>query len=56
MLDSRRLKVIFLGDYGVGKTSLIHCKSDGEFQMEAAPTLGIDSVIVPKSTPLIFSF
>jgi small GTP-binding protein len=46
MSSPRRFKVIFLGDYGVGKTSLIRVRCGYKFELAANQTLGIDNFIV----------
>jgi small GTP-binding protein len=44
MEEASRLvkKVMFVGDHGVGKTSLINRYIRGEFVEATAPTIGID--------------
>lgn len=45
--ESRRFKVIMLGDSGVGKTALVNHVSDGVFNEEHAPTVGSQFLSLP---------
>lgn len=42
MTPSRALKVVFAGDGGVGKTSLIRRFCDGRFEISRVQTIGVD--------------
>jgi small GTP-binding protein len=42
----RQFKIIFVGDAGVGKTSIINRRVGGSFDFRMAPTLGTDHSLV----------
>jgi small GTP-binding protein len=46
MLRQRQFKVIFLGDTGVGKTSIINRRVGGGFDFQMTPTLGTHHSLV----------
>ena len=45
-MESHAFKVIFLGNAGVGKTSIINKKAEGSFQYSVKPTVGCGSAVI----------
>ena len=39
------LKIVFVGDSGVGKTNILHVFSENQFNIDSKATIGVDFVM-----------